>query len=98
MSDFQPLPPSPEPQDEIRALLLEIRRQNVMLKRYLYFLGVGLTLVLLFQLIQSGWITTLVNYAVIVVIVMVVMLTAPWWSQIVVRILERMPWSPKKKN
>ena len=98
MADFRPTPPSPDSDQDIRALLIEIRRQNVMLKRYMYYLGVGLTLVLLFQLIQSGWITTLVNYAVIVIIVMVVMLTAPWWSQFVVRIMERMPWSPKKKN
>ena len=95
MADFQPTPPTPEPQDEIRALLIEIRRQNVVQTRYLCILGGGLTLLLL---IQSDMITTILNYAIIVVIVMVVMLTAPMWSRLVVAFTNSIPWFPKRKN
>ena len=81
--------------DEIRALLMEIQRQNVVQKRYLCILGGGLTLLLL---MESGWITTIMNYAVIVIIVIAVMLTAPLWSQLIVAMANRLPWFPKKKN
>lgn len=95
MADFQPTPPTPEPQDEIRALLIEIRKQNVVQTRYLSILGGILTLLLMIQL---DLITTIVNYAVIVIIVMAVMLTAPMWSGVVVALTNRIPWYPKKKN
>lgn len=95
MADLQPIPPESEPQSEIRELLVEIRRQNVMLNRYLCLIGGGLTLLVL---MQSGLITQIFNYAVIVVLVMVVMLTAPWWSQLIGKLTERLPWSSKDKK
>ena len=88
------LPPEDPAQREIRILLEEIRQQNIVLKRYICVLGGGLTLLIL---MQSQMISTIINYAVIVLIVMAVMLTAPMWSQLIVGITDRIPWYPKKK-
>lgn len=95
MADFQTSPPPTDPQQEIRALLEEIRKQNLLLKRYLFIFGAGLALMLL---LQFDWIKEILNYAIIVVIVMAVLLTAPLWSQIVVSLTDRIPWFPKRKS
>ena len=95
MADFQPTPPPTDPQQEIRVLLEEIRKQNLLLKRYLFIFGTGLALLLL---MQFETIKNILNYAVIVIIVMAVLLSAPLWSQIVVNITDRIPWFPKRKS
>jgi hypothetical protein len=84
-------PPSPE---EIRELLREIRQQNIVLKRYICILAGGLTLLIL---MQTELIQTVISYAIIVLIVMAVLLTAPMWSQLVVGVTDRIPWYPKRK-
>lgn len=71
-----------------------IRKQNILLKRYICVLGGGIVLLLL---MQSPVFSVIINYAVIVAIVMVVLLTAPMWSQVVASLTDRIPWYPKKK-
>lgn len=95
MAEFQTTPPPTDPQQEIRVLLEEIRKQNLLLKRYLFLFGAGLALMLL---LQFDWIKEILNYAVIVVIVMAVLLSAPLWSQIIVNLTDRIPWFPKRKS
>ncbi len=96
MADAPQSPPPPDhSQLDIRALLEDLRRQNIILKRYICVLGGGITLLLL---MQSDMISTIMNYAVIVIIVMAVLLTAPMWSQFIVSVTDRIPWYPKKKN
>ncbi|MES2791151.1 MAG: hypothetical protein V4719_16170 [Planctomycetota bacterium] len=85
----------PDSQQEIRALLEEIRKQNLLLKRYLFLFGSGLALLLL---MQFEAIKNIINYAVIVIVVLAVLLTAPLWSQIIVSVTDRIPWFPKRKN
>ena len=85
----------PDSQQEIRALLEEIRKQNLLLKRYLFIFGSGLALLLL---MQFEAIKNIINYAVIVIVVLAVLLTAPLWSQIIVSVTDRIPWFPKRKN
>lgn len=88
----QPPPPPDYSQDDIRDLLEDIRRQNIILRRYILVLGVGVGLLLL---MQSPMFSTIINYAVIVIIVVAVLLTAPMWSQFVVSMTDRIPWYPK---
>lgn len=90
-----PLSTPPDPQQEIRVLLEEIRKQNLLLKRYLFVFGAGLALLLL---MQFETIKNIVNYAVIVIVVMAVLLTAPLWSQVIVNVTDRIPWFPKRKS
>ncbi len=95
MAEIQPSPPPADPQQEIRTLLEEIRKQNLLLKRYLFLFGSGLALLLL---LQFTWIKEVLNYVVIVAIVMAVLLTAPLWSQVIVSVTDRIPWFPKRKS
>jgi hypothetical protein len=95
MADFQTSPPPTDPQQEIRALLEEIRKQNLLLKRYLFIFGTGLALLLL---MQFETIKSIMEYAIIVIIVMAVLLSAPLWSQVIVSITDRIPWFPKRKS
>ena len=80
---------------DIRALLEDLRRQNIVLKRYICVLGGGVALLLL---MQSTAISTIMNYGLIVIVVMAVLLTAPLWSQFVVGVTDRIPWYPKRKD
>lgn len=94
MAEVPPSPPlEPSPQ-EIRDLLEIIRKQNILLKRYIFVLGGGIVLLLL---MQSPVFSVIINYAVIVAIVMVVLLTAPMWSQVIASLTDRISWYPKKK-
>jgi hypothetical protein len=95
MAEFQPTPPPGDPQQEIRVLLEEIRKQNLLLKRYLFIFGSGLALLLL---MQFETIKSILNYAIIVIIVLAVLLSAPLWSQIIVNVTDRIPWFPKRKS
>ena len=95
MAEIQPSPPPADPQQEIRILLEEIRKQNLLMKRYLFLFGSGLALLLL---LQFTWIKEVLNYVVIVAIVMAVLLTAPLWSQVIVSVTDRIPWFPKRKS
>ena len=95
MAELPPLSTPPDPQQEIRILLEEIRKQNLLLKRYLFVFGAGLALLLL---MQFETIKNIINYAVIVIVVMAVLLTAPLWSQVIVNVTDRIPWFPKKKS
>lgn len=85
----------PDPQQEIRDLLREIKRQNLIFKRYLFVFGAGLAVLLLmqFEVFQQ-----IFSYAIIVCIVMAVLLTAPLWSQAIVYLTDRIPWFPKRRN
>lgn len=95
MAEAPPSPPPSEPSpQEIRDLLDIIRKQNILLKRYIFVLGGGIVLLLL---MQSPVFSVIINYAVIVAIVMVVLLTAPMWSQLIASLTDRIPWYPKKK-
>lgn len=89
-----PLPPD-NSQLDIRALLEDLRRQNIALKRYILILGAGILTLLLMQSPVISWI---VNYAVIIIIVVAVLLSAPMWSQFVVGVTDRIPWYPKNKD
>ncbi len=95
MAEFQPTPPPTDPQHEIRVLLEEIRKQNLLLKRYLFLFGAGLALLLL---LQFESIKSILNYVVIVTVVMAILLSAPLWSQIIVSVTDRIPWFPKRKS
>lgn len=99
MSDpLQPLPPS-DPQHEIRMLLEEIRKQNQLLKRYLFVFGAGLSILLLMQFEVIKYIVQqILSYAIIVCIVLAVLLTAPFWSQLVIYITDRLPGFAKRNG
>jgi hypothetical protein len=96
MADVPQSPVSSDQSErEIRDLLEQILRQNIMLRRYICVLGAGVALSLLLQL---DLINTVVQYAVIVAIIMAVLLTAPWWSQVIVGVTDRIPWYPKRRR
>ena len=94
-SPYTPMPPENHSPQEIHDLLREIRQQNLILKRYICVLGGGITLLIL---MQSDMVSTIINYAVIVAIVVAVMLTAPMWSHLVVGVTDRISWYPKRKK
>ena len=96
MADDEPDRREPETlsQREIRELLLEIRRQNVVLKRYV--LGIGLAC-LLSLLLKSEILGSIVQIALVVVIVLFILLTAPKWSHAILYVTERIPWLATKK-
>lgn len=79
---------------EIRDLLLEIRKQNTLMKRYQFVFGAGLAVSIL---IQFEVITQILSYAVVVAVVMAILLTAPLWSQLIVYLTDKIPWYPKSK-
>lgn len=79
--------------EEIRSLLIEIQKQNLLLKRYLYALGIALAILLLIQFFPS--IITLIQVVVVVVLISIVLLTAPVWSRFMEQITDRLPWTSK---
>ena len=81
-------------QREIRELLLEIRRQNVVLKRYMMAIGLACLVSLL---MQSDIVAPILQIAVVVVIVLAILLTAPKWSHAVLYVTDRIPWTSTKK-
>jgi len=89
-----PAPPEvpPDMQREIRDLLAEIRKQNQLMKRYLFVFGCALAVLLL---LQFEVIKNVLNYAMIAAIVLAILLTAPVWSQLIVAVTERIPGFPK---
>jgi len=96
MSEPHPLPPT-DPQEEIRALLEEIRKQNQLLKRYLFVFGAGLAVLLLMQFEVIKYVVQQVLfYAITVSIVLAVLLTAPFWSKLVLYLTDRIPGFTKK--
>lgn len=96
MADPAPLPPHDDRSlQDIRALLDEIRRQNIMLRRYICVVGTGVVLVIL---IQTELISTIIHYGIAVLIVLLILLTAPVWSPGIANLTDRIPWYPKKKK
>jgi hypothetical protein len=75
---------------EILDLLEQIKKQNVVLRRYLYFYGVALALLLLLQYFPV--VAQILQIALIVGLVAAVLLTAPFWSKFVVQVTDRIPW------
>jgi hypothetical protein len=92
-----PLPPvPPDTQQDIHALLEEIRKQNRLLKQCLFVLGGGLGLYLLMLNPFTEWfVKQIFGYAITVVIVLAVLLTAPFWVRFVIWITDRLPGFPK---
>lgn len=96
MSDSVPTPPNNDRSlQDIHILLDEIRRQNIMLRRYICVLGAGMVLMIL---MQAGLISTIINYGIAVLIVLAILLTAPLWSPMIVGLTDRISWYPKKKK
>ena len=93
--DADPLPPTNR---EIRDLLEELKQQNVLLRRYLFFYGFiyGVALALLL-LLQIPGIAQVLQIVIVAVIVVVILLTAPVWSKLVVYITDRLPWYPRRQ-
>jgi len=95
---IQPPPPS-DHQNEIRALLEEIRKQNQLLKRYLFVFGAGLAVLLLMQFDVIKYVVQqILSYVIIVSVVLAVLLTAPFWSQMVLYITDRIPGFSKRNE
>lgn len=65
---------------DIRELLVEIRNQNKIMKRYLFLFGASLAVLLILQIPA---IQTIINYFLIVVLILAVLLTSPWWSRLI---------------
>jgi|GEM_PF-6378268 len=74
---------------EIRDLLEEIRRQNTLLKRYLFVFGAALALLLL---MQFPVVSRIIEIVLVVSIVLAILLTAPVWSRGIAYVLDRLPW------
>ena len=93
--DADPLPPTNR---ELRDLLVEIKRQNVQLQRYLFFYGFmfGVALALLL-LLQIPGIAQVLQVMIVAVIVVVILLTAPIWSKLVTYLTDRLPWFPRRQ-
>lgn len=84
--------PAPDfPKEELRQLVDEMRRQNLLLRRYLFLFGAGLAVLLILQLEIAQ---SILNYLLVTAIVLAVLLTAPWWSRIIVYLTDRIPWYP----
>ena len=79
--------------EEIRNLLKDIQKQNLVLKRYLYTVGIALAILLLIQFFPS--IITLIQVVIVVVLVAAVLLTAPIWSRFMEQITDRIPWTSR---
>ena len=79
-------------QPELRQLVEEMRRQNLLLRRYLFLFGAGLAVLLILQLEIAK---SILNYVLVTAVVLAVLLTAPWWSRLIVYLTDRIPWYPK---
>lgn len=82
-------------QTELRQLVEEMRRQNLLLRRYLFLFGAGLAVLLILQLEIAR---SILNYLLVTAVVLAVLLTAPWWSRVIVYVTDRIPWYPKNSN
>lgn len=82
-------------QPELRRLVEEMRRQNLLLRRYLFLFGAGLAVLLILQLEIAK---SILNYMLVTAVVIAVLLTAPWWSRIIVYLTDRIPWYPKSSS
>lgn len=72
-----------------------MRRQNLLLKRYLFLFGAGLAVLLVLQLDIAKLIF---NYALVAAVVIAVLLTSPWWSRLIVYLTDRIPWYPRNDS
>lgn len=79
-------------QVELRQLVEEMRRQNLLLRRYLFLFGAGLAVLLILQLDIAR---SILNYLLVTAVVIAVLLTAPWWSRLIVYLTDRIPWYPR---
>lgn len=92
MTEATPDVPPPDMQREIRDLLDEIRKQNQLMKRYLFVFGAALAVLLL---LQFDVIKSVLNYAMVAAIVLAILLTAPVWSQFIASVTDKIPGFPK---
>jgi hypothetical protein len=87
---FEPQELDAQQAREILELLREIKQQNVVLRRYLYFYGIALALLMLLEFFPV--VAQMLQIAVIVGLVAAVLLTAPFWSRFVVHLTDNLPW------
>ncbi len=77
----------------VHELLLEIRQQNLWMRRYLFVFGAALALLLMMQFPTIlSLLQQVLQIVVVVAIVLAVLLTAPMWSKLVGALTDRIPW------
>jgi hypothetical protein len=93
-----PLPPY-DPNEDIHALLEEIRKQNRLLKQCLFILGASLGLYLLMlNPVTELVVRQIFGYAITVAIVLALLLTAPFWMRIILFVTDHIPGLPKSSG
>lgn len=82
-------------QEDLQAVVEEIRRQGILTRRYLFLIGAAIAVLLLLQL---GIVKVILEYVIITAVILAVLLTAPLWSRWVVLITDRIPWLSRRRT